>query len=492
MFTSDQIGWYVHWHHSNYAKWGTNFNPVSKKGKKNGYKSASYGGAKAPSQLATYFIGRRKHIISGAKKNLSKINKNDLKELEALYTSLLFPKGNLSKAEQTLLNNFRKEWERIFKKFNNGYLLFNEDGFLKKAAAYSEYEGKASLNYKEVNEIINILQSTHHRSGSEKTAAQIAQDSALIDKINKIFKDENIFRKNNKDLFKEIEERFTNRNYAGMFGYALEDFIVAANQVVDGIVGKVTKKIYKEMSVGKNVSGAIIESSSMTDFIGHERKGNIFGKKENDTDFEYHVKKTPNKTDIIFEYKGQPLKMSAKYVGITNNKIKIHQGSSFLTMLQKYPNDISTHWFNHYLNISTAPEDSVYKQYAKARMEAIETFKVLLAVKGLTGQIAGRTGQAEIFTVADAKAKRVRIITMADMLSNLNKLIYNNGIMIQDSGGKNAKDLNLNLIPVKKTPPRGNYKPDMGEARDRITNILAYLHQQKFTVSLDKSRLFKY
>ena len=125
-------------------------------------------------------------------------------------------------------------------------------------------------------------------------------------------------------------------------------------------------------------------------------------------------------------------------------------------------------------------------------MEAIETFKVLLAVKGLTGQIAGKSDQAEIFTIADAKAKRVRVITMADMLSNLNKLIYNNGIMIRDGGGKDAKDLNLDLIPVKKLPPKGNYKPDMGEARDRITDILSYLHRQKFAVLLDKSRLFKY
>ena len=468
---SSQLGDYVHWRRQNYVKMGTSSTPGSSKGK-------------SPGELMTYFKGARTNIINKSK-NIFKtgLSGKDLHELEMFYTSLFFPKSNLNDAEQKMIDNFQKGWVKIFNKFRNGNLILNSQGGIHKDSYVGgTYAKNKEFTSKEVNEILQLLESEIHRSGNKKTNAIQASDKLLMEKIKAKLNSEGGISKESKDIISLIKERFINRSYYAAYGDAFEDGIYAASRILDEAPIIANKKVYESLVKGSQRSSAGISSAFVTDFIGDDRKQEIFNKKGEAGDFLYETNKTQDKVDISFTYKGKLLNMSAKYVGKKSDQIAIHTGTSFLVLLQSAQTDIDIDWFNHYLNIAVEPVDTLYKNYASARAEAIKTFKVLAAIKGLTGDILGKGSQANTFAVYDTAARRVRIVDMSLAIRKLESLVNNGGISIEGID-------DLDLIPIDESWSRRDSQNSIEAAKNRIAGIIAHLHKQKYHMTLDKKQL---
>ena len=153
-------------------------------------------------------------------------------------------------------------------------------------------------------------------------------------------------------------------------------------------------------------------------------------------------------------------------MGNPSTDIHLLSGRSVLALVQEYENFV-----NHYLNISAEHDDS--EPPGGLLNAASVAMKLTVLLKALVGGVAGRTKngqigmsqQADLFIINDNSVGRFRVYLIDDILNAVQRNIdlLKTGVLDKTSKLSNSyvgsrSDMN------------------MGDARIRISNLLAQLH----------------
>ena len=189
------------------------------------------------------------------------------------------------------------------------------------------------------------------------------------------------------------------------------------------------------------------------------------------------IRTSQNKIDVSFTWEDQQLNISAKNLDLGKGYKFIHTttGNSLLYMLQ----DENTDFVNHYLNIFAAHKDRGGGSLTAARKEVLDTLKLTLAYKGLTGDTYGRSNaMTNVFIVNNYTGGKnhVKVISVANLLKKF-------------ADGKSSS-LGLRSSPTDiGTGYKNQVVPDNRDGTIRIANILRQVHARKIKTSFNSSLL---
>lgn len=180
---------------------------------------------------------------------------------------------------------------------------------------------------------------------------------------------------------------------------------------------------------------------------------------------------TQDKVDVQIEWKGQPVKISAKNVNLKGGgQIHILSGASLLVLLSQ----MDTDFVNHYLNIVANHKDGSIE--SELVTLAHNSFKPTLLYQALAGyKTNAKTGYAEVFIVNDnSNIDNVKVFSIADLImdavDNMNEYV---------SITSDKQDLsNIHFANTEKS----HYS-------ERITQLLADVHTYKIDVAINSSLL---
>jgi hypothetical protein len=135
--------------------------------------------------------------------------------------------------------------------------------------------------------------------------------------------------------------------------------------------------------------------------------------------------------------------------------------------------DENSNFVNHYLNVFAYHSDEGIS--IQLKNQATLAMKVTLLLKAFEGY--KDTGKAELFIVNDNTSGKIRVFSIANLISKIYKDIENYSNIIL-SGGSDISNLSL------KNSRQATYS-------DRITKLIQDVHNHKITVSIPPSVLME-
>ena len=213
------------------------------------------------------------------------------------------------------------------------------------------------------------------------------------------------------------------------------------------------------------VDNSVYDSVKMTDSAG-----NVFS-----------TKITQDKVDVEILIDGLKVPASVKNYNMANVKTDIHllSGRSVLALVQEYDD-----FLNHYLNI--VAEHSQKEPAAQLLDKAAIAMKLTVLLKALSGAVISRSKdgsigfspQADLFIVNDNSVGKFRVYLIEEILDAVQKNIE----WLKTGDLDNVQKLKNDYIGTKG-------QLNMGDAKVRISNLLAQLHQMELQVSISKAAL---
>lgn len=212
------------------------------------------------------------------------------------------------------------------------------------------------------------------------------------------------------------------------------------------------------------IDGTIYDSKySATDALGNKFSSNI----------------TQDKVDVEIDIGDLKIPASVKNINLKNKISDIHllEGRSVLALVQDYSTFV-----NHYLNVIA--EHSNGEPSNDLIDKATETMKLTILLKALEGGVfsqstdgqIGRSQKADLFIINDNSIGRFKVYYIDDILDR----IENHLNLIKTGDLDKVKRLDNDYVGSKLDGP------DMGNARIRISNLLAQLHRMELNVSISK------
>lgn len=212
------------------------------------------------------------------------------------------------------------------------------------------------------------------------------------------------------------------------------------------------------------IDGTIYDSKySATDALGNKFSSNI----------------TQDKVDVEIDIGDLKIPASVKNINLKNKISNIHllEGRSVLALVQDYSTFV-----NHYLNVMA--EHSNGEPSNDLIDKATETMKLTILLKALEGGVfsqstdgqIGRSQKADLFIINDNSIGRFKVYYIDDILDR----IENHLNLIKTGDLDKVKRLDNDYVGSKLDGP------DMGNARIRISNLLAQLHRMELNVSISK------
>lgn len=281
-----------------------------------------------------------------------------------------------------------------------------------------------------------------------------------------------------------------------LHGEYAEAIVVATNFLVNAQAKVGTAEILAQL--GKGVKGQERSAKGLkADFFDENlidlqqvTAGSIYSYTKN-KDSEGNIfssKITQDKVDVEIEVSELEVPASIKNYNFGNNyfsDIHLLQGRSVLVLLQ----DSDSDFVNHFLNIAAEHDDIDVRSsnYFKWLDKANEVVKLTILLKALAGSVFGRdangnTGfsqKAELFIINDNSAGRFRVYLIDDIIGRVIKRIE-----LLKTGDFDKAVLNNTYVGSMDNP-------NMGDARVRISNLLAQLNSMQLKVSIDKSVLME-
>lgn len=387
----------------------------------------------------------------------------------------------------------------------NGY---SEDlmSQLKDFAKKTDLGQSGKANRKNVEDRIKLLIKVRERLAAEdptNSKALRKRLKSLETEWNALVKLLDNYKKgshNRLDLSKKRYARFVNElnevissflsGSTTLHGEYAEAVIVATNylanakalQVTGDILGGLPNAL-KQGVKGRNASATGLLSVNFdSDFVDLKQvvAGTVYDNK-NSMDSEGNVfstKITQDKVDVEIIVNGMKVPASVKNYNMGNPKTDIHllSGRSVLALVQEYDNFV-----NHYLNVVAEHDD---KEPSKNLLDsASEAMKLTVFLKALAGGIASRTKsgeigfsqQADLFIINDNSVGRFRVYLIDEILDAVQRRVDLLKTGALDSMNKLSNDYVGSLDNL-----------NMGDAKVRISNLLAQLHQMELQVSIGK------
>lgn len=214
------------------------------------------------------------------------------------------------------------------------------------------------------------------------------------------------------------------------------------------------------------IDGTIYDSKySATDAIGNKFSSNI----------------TQDKVDVEIDIGDLKIPASVKNINLKNKISDIHllEGRSVLALVQDYSTFV-----NHYLNVMAKHSNGEPSGHGDLIDKATETMKLTILLKALEGGVfsqstdgqIGRSQKADLFIINDNSIGRFKVYYIDDILDRIENRLN----LIKTGDLDKVKRLDNDYVGSKLDGP------DMGNARIRISNLLAQLHRMELNVSIDK------
>ena len=283
-----------------------------------------------------------------------------------------------------------------------------------------------------------------------------------------------------KDLMGEISRvlKYQSLPYLQAVGTVFEQWLAIASQYVDKKSDFEVNKIIDKFVQGSSRSNVTISkdkfSEKYVDLAAILNQSGSGGKwiPIDETNSYQFSSPTQDKLDVIFQWKGDQLNVSAKnYKFAYSDKIHILGGSSLLYLINNENTDFVNHWLNC---VAQSPDSSALSKSVLDEAHSVMKLSILAQ------SLAGNKGQmADTFILNDRKNSRIYVRSLGEIAEN----IVGAGMQ-----GLEIKDYPY-TIPNKWEGSLEIKDPTL--ARVRITNLLANIHQRKISASIDAGAVRK-
>ena len=412
----------------------------------------------------------------------SSVDKRSLNNLSEKLSQLIYGDPSLSHpSDDELMNKMRKTIERIYgEKFSNFGINWTEGmGVYPKIKQISSPQ----FNKKRLEKYILLLNNMMDRLSTGLTnfskngnLSQIANTISLLEDQLKNIENNNEYVTLSNDLMDNINLALKAESlpYALAIGDIFENFLGVAQYALSGNINNVTDELIKSNIVGTTGRSTVtIDASNFSDeYVNFNDSGDLYV--NDNTTYRIKANETQDKLDVIFNWDGAQLNVTAKNYNLKDSSSTIHlvSGTSLLYLIQNEDAYFVNHWLNIMGNVSRSSKIIDNLQDAHLSM------KLTIFVKALTGQRLGRAGEADTFILNWRSQKRVYVLSVTDIIYTVSKDI--------DS-----------MINIKGYPTNGSLKNqwvgaksyDMGNAMQRITNLLGRVYATKISVSLKQNAI---
>lgn len=514
------IGQYVHLYAKNYAEKGTN----------KIIQGASENAAAAMNR-------ERENVRKRVQALRAKTNKENEK-LEKRINELIDYLGGKdtnskhtdpSKAQEVIRDMLDLEWEKFQLDLVNANVKSTSgNGGIGKIKSQGHYAGQGR-NYekilvdriKKLNEVIEGTEKDIGKLSSQnevpdliakvemvKTLTKATQET-ILDMLKECAIKSDLNLKTDKDVVKVINELIA--AYAPALGVS-----AAKGQLFENILALVPEKI---QTIAEEEVEQVMRDAIATNVKGAEKgaiqfgrqffskgmlaksKGNVLHESTAQFgDMIRTVRESQKKIDVSFQYSGKVWNISAKNISISpawgalSKLITVTSGNSLLQMIQ----DEDVSFINHYLNLFASHTDTEYEgSFAMTRQGYIDTLKMMLLYKAITGDVYGR-GQRDLATTfivnnnkVNANHSHVKVVNVKDILTR---------IIGENDSNYTGKGMSINTQGINVLVDSHRYNNDLVEAADnawartgtaRIANILNQVHAAKVHAAITVGSLMQ-
>lgn len=491
-----QIGDYIHYNSINYLKYGLSQNDKGQK-----------------PNIEAVFNEQIKNLH-----NLAKFKKDE-NYIKKIQTQLNYY-FDATKKTETLTSELSNEDINNMKKAIVNFLgekmknINIDEKTLKGYKTNNDLINKKNRVNEDIYEQLSLLASKDKLApkGQRVTVKKLSERIKAILELRQNIKNENItqtldnlitqwqiFKEENKGLFanrsvtlKPQGQKFINdlndfisqflKISTGLAGEYAEAVVVATNFLVNTTTDKTIENIKKALEKGikgtERSSKGLDASLFSKEFVDLEKvvANSIYHKVEGKDGFDnyYSINITQDKVDAIITFNELDIATSIKNYDLSNIQFKdIHflKGRSVLALTQEF-----TTFTNHYLNVmGTKPKISTY--YLNRVQKIMKLTILLKAIQGSVFSSKGKTQAVELLIINDNSKGEFKVYTINQILSRVE-----NDINLLKTGDLDniPKDENFNgFIGQIGILNRKN-------AKERISHLLAELHQMELNVSVDK------
>lgn len=462
------IGDYVHYKKENYRKFGT-----------------TYKGPSNYSDAMSLFDRQRQELKSRIPNTRSK----NLQGLENFLNGMMYGSDNGSQFDAQAMQELQRRVQNAFsEKYANFGLNFNK-GMEVYYKGDVQISNKDSISLSQLERYLNIIKEMANGIIKTSKGADIAMMNNVIMQLENylnLHADKGNSRINltsdaiAQDLIAQINRvlKMQSIPWAGAIGDAFEYWLALASQYGGAKAVELSDKLIVDTLVkGGERSNPIISLSNFSDeYVNMDEllKSGVFSQgwqPLNDyTGFKFD-KPTQDKLDMIFNWEGDELHVSAKNYKLADSKQMIHlvSGTSLLYLISGENTDFVNHWLN-----CVSGSDSVS---GKLLQSAHIAMKLTLLVKALTGMgTSAASNTADTFILNNRAASHIYVRSMGQILDSIDNLI--------------SKD--INGVRFSHYPDRipnkwvGAHRGAMSQAAAymRITNLIAKLHTYNISVSM--------
>ena len=395
----------------------------------------------------------------------------------------------------------------------NAAVLEAKDGYsedllsqLKKFANREGLGQSGQANRKNVEERVNLLIKVRDRLAAEDPS----NSSKLIKRLNSLEAEWkaltnllNNYKRgshNRLDLSKRRHANFVNElneiissflsGSATLHGEYAEAVIVATNYLANAkalqgagdILSGLSDALRKGVKGHDSSAKGLLSANFDSDFVDLKQvvANTVYDSKKT-VDSEgniFSTRITPDKVDIEITIGNMKVPASVKNYNMGNPTTDIHllSGRSVLALVQEYGDFV-----NHYLNVAAEHED---REPSKDLLDsASEAMKLTIFLKALAGGVAGRTKagaigssqEADLFIINDNSTGRFRVYLIDEILDAVQRRVNLLKTGTLDSVNKLSNEYVGSLNDL-----------NMRDAKVRISNLLAQLHQMELQVSIKK------
>lgn len=453
------IGDYIHYSKTTYETYGINRDTIPS-------------GNSAYSKASQVFNSQKEKMKRSILK--PKVSDEELENLSTFLTNFIYASNNLSEEDKELYKKWKalldEEFGIAYSKFGYGDHL----GIYQRKEPVKVKEGTSRRNaLKYLEKLQNLLKK------KDLDDASISQLKTTIDGLEIEIKKMGSKGKltNNNHIIDEINKCLIldTLPYKQATGDVFEQGLGILSLLMDKTADEKVPVLLDNVVKGSARSDVkLYQKNFSKDFVN---LNTILNKEHQlDENNSYTYGYTQDKLDVIFKWKGNNLRVSAKNYKLEDSSQKIHlvSGTSLLYLLQNENPVFVNHWLNA---ISVKNRDS---DLMKAAHDAA---RVTILVKALTGQGLGRTKShtSNTFIVNARSHKKVYVLSMKKLLDNCIEILDNNGAGIS-----------FGDYPMSGVAQKWEGSKDIlseSDAKTRITNLLSTIHSKKIKVSLHPSLL---
>lgn len=461
------IGDYIHYKKENYRKYGTTIKGPS-----------NYG------QATSIFVEQRNAL----KNRIPSTTSNNLQSLENFLNGMMYGRSGEEEYDAQAIQELQNRVSQVFtEKYSNFGLNFSKgmevyykgnqkatqeksikittlEKYLQtiKSMADGSIQLSKSANVDMITGVINQLEMYLNSYSGENGIVDLTKDGSardLLAQINKVLKMQSIPK-------------------ALAIGDAFEYWLALASQYGGAKAVEVSDQLIIDTLVkGGNRSNPIISLNNFSDeYVNMDelmRSGafNRGWQPINDSTGFMFNKPTQDKLDMVFNWEGDELKVSAKNYKLTSSGSLIHlvSGTSLLYLISGENVDFVNHWLN-----CISGTDSIG---GKILQSAHIAMKLTILVKALTGMgTSSSANVADTFILNNRTQQHIYVRSMGQILNNVENLITKDINGVRFSGYPNR--IPNKWIGAKQGPM------SRVSAQARISNLIAALHTYNISVSI--------